>query len=130
MQQLGGQSTGSHPGRQGGVWKECLLRRDRALCLHCLPSLRTLCLRAKNTHLEGNTGAVQPKGVTSVSFYPRLALWPGPQGGAVEKKLHKWKKMTVAKAGMCYGDQSLSLSPLEMAYIGPSHCDPEQLLVA
>lgn len=72
------------------------------LCLHCLPSFRTLCLRAKNTHLEGDTGALQPmesgpRESQALASIPGWHSGPGPQGGAMEKKLHKWKKMTVAR---------------------------------
>lgn len=97
------------------------------LCLRCLPSLRTL--SQGKEHPPGRAYGEWPKGVTALASIPGWHSGLGPQGGAVEKKLRKWKKVTVSKAGML-GDLSFSLSPSEVACVGPSHCDPEQLLVA
>lgn len=79
-------------------------KETELLCLHCLPSLRTLCLRAKNTHLEGDTGAVQPMESGQREFKHQPLSQAGtlawPTGRGCGKKLHRWKKMAVTKAGM------------------------------
>jgi hypothetical protein len=69
-------------------------------------------------------------GVTSISFYPRLALWAWPTGRGCGKETSQMEEDGSGQGRHVLGDLSLFRSPSEMACVGPSHCDPEQLFVA